>query len=583
MFSISFIVCDNCTLLLLDYMELVGNKLRRGMHNMDLTGIPAPYRKLSEYESAYEKWNGRHWDFSQTKRRLQDYDSADILKLEAHAENLKFQSRKAVATIGKREFAIKSMREDAVTQQHSVGLLRSEILQTLSDLHGYGKSAHYLSLPTALKQARFYLQAIREHDQMVQGIRSTNDCAWKHFYAMGNASDASFDESGRLEMLWRDLNQTNHRVVDMRLQVDRVQEVENEAEDVLEHVRNLSIRVGESHQELDELNQRISDHLDPGYLEQGEGLLRLTVQRQIMLNGHLNQLDGYRILLNTTLGVKTEQQREVRKHWLPKAEKHASHLLARSNEYARKFQPTRNGARIAMLASSAHSNITEAINDARLASILAKERVYEAQRTLYPSDGSSMIERAKHSLHRSKQLQQEALKQMHKSNVLKDKLHRQEQQVEGIKSTIYDSGLRTNNISGQLQGLSDGSARRQAKDSLEMADRTGEQMRAELQKAKDMQKSIQNMRNSFSNLEPDWEIKLGMAQENISLTQTNLRLANVSLSYLEQQAEKEQQVFEVWNNSMAQQLQQLRDQIAKARHAAEAVRMSYLIYGQLFK
>ncbi|XP_033151119.1 laminin subunit alpha-1 isoform X1 [Drosophila mauritiana] len=567
-------ICDNCTLLLLDYVELVGNKLRRGMHNMDLTGIPAPYRKLSEYESAYEKWNGRHWDFSQTKRRLKDYDSADILKLEAHAENLKFQSRKAVATIGKREFAIKSMREDAVTQQHSVGLLRSEILQTLSDLHGYGKSAHYLSLPTALKQARFYLQAIREHDQMVQGIRSTNDCAWKHFYAMGNASDASFDESGRLEMLWRDLNQTNHRVVDMRLQVDRVQEVENEAEDVLEHVRNLSIHVGESHQELDELNQRISDHLDPGYLEQGEGLLRLTVQRQILLNGHLNQLDGYRVLLNTTLGVKTEQQREVRKHWLPKAEKHANHLLARSNEYARKFQPTRNGARIAMLASSAHSNITKAINDARLASILAKERVYEAQRTLYPSDGSSMIERAKHSLHRSKQLQQEALKQMHKSNVLKDKLHRQEQQVEGIKSSIYDSGLRTNNISGQLQGLSDGSARRQAKDSLEMADRTGEQMRAELRKAKDMQESIQNMRSSFSNLEPDWEIKLGMAQENISLTQTNLRLANVSLSYLEQQAEKEQQVFEVWNNSMAQQLQQLRDQIAKARHAAEAIDVS---------
>jgi len=96
-------------------------------------------------------------------------------------------------------------------------------------------------------------------------------------------------------------------------------------------------------------------------------------------------------------------------------------------------------------------------------------------------------------------------------------------------------------------------------------------MRAELRLAKEMQESIQSMRNSFSNLEPDWEIKLGMAQENISLTQTNLRLANVSLSYLEQQAEKEQQVFEVWNNSMAQQLQHLRDQIAKARHAAEAV------------
>lgn len=538
---------------------------------MDLTGIPAPYRKLSEYEKAYDEWNERQQDYSQTRRLLQDYDSAGIAKLDAHAENLKFQSRKSVSTIGKREFALKAMREDALVQRQEAGLVRAEVLQTLSDLQSYGKSAQHLSLPTALKQARFYLQAVQEHDQLVQGIRSTNDCAWRHYYAMGNASDAAFDESGHLEMLWRDLNQTNHRVVDMRLHVDRIVEVESEAEDVLEHVRNLSGHLGESYQELNDFNQLISEHTDPGYLERGEGLVRLTLQRQIQLNGQLNHLDGSRVLLNTTLGVKVEQQREVRKHWLPKAEKHASHLLERSNEYARQFQSTRNGARIAMLASSAHSNITKAINDARLASVLAKERVYEAQRTLYPSDGSSMIDRAKHSLHRSRQLQQEALKQMHKSNVLKEKLHRQEQQVEGIKATIFDCGLRTNNISSQLQGLSESSARRQTKESLELAERTGEQMRAELRLAKEMEESIQNMRKSFSTLEPDWEIKLGMAQENISLTKTNLRLANVSLSYLERQAAQEQQVFEAWNNSMAQQLQQLRDQIAKARHAAEAV------------
>ncbi|KAH8251255.1 hypothetical protein KR032_004153 [Drosophila birchii] len=567
-------VCDNCTLLLLDYVELVGHKLRRGMHNMDLTGIPAPYRKLSEYEKAYVEWNEKQQDFSQTRRLLQDYDSAGISKLDAHAENLKFQSRKAVSTIGKREFALKTMREDALVQRHDAGLVRAEVLQTLSDLRGYGKSAQHLSLPTALKQARFYLQAVQEHDQLVQGIRSTNDCAWRHYYAMGNASDAAFDESGHLEMLWRDLNQTNHRIVDLRLHVDRIVEVESEAEDVLEHVRNLSGHVGESYQELNDLNQLISEHTDPGFLERGEGLVRQTLQRQIDLNGQLNHLDGSRVLLNTTLGVKAEQQREVRKHWLPKAEKHATHLLERSNEYARQFQTTRNAARIAMLASSAHSNITKAINDARLASALAKERVYEAQRTLYPSDGSSMIDRAKHSLHRSRQLQQEALKQMHKSNVLKDKLHRQEQQVEGIKATIFDCGLRTNNISSQLQGLSEGSARRQTKESLELAERTGEQMRAELRLAKEMEVSIQNMRKSFSTLEPDWEIKLGMAQENISLTKTNLRLANVSLSYLERQAAQEQEVFEVWNNSMAQKLQQLRDQIAKARHAAEAIDVS---------
>ncbi|XP_041451135.1 laminin subunit alpha-1 isoform X1 [Drosophila obscura] len=567
-------VCDNCTLLLLDYVELVGHKLRRGLHNMDLTGIPAPYLKLSEYERAHETWRGRQQDFSQARQLLQDYDTAGVLKLDAHAENMKFQSRKALSTIGKRQFALRAMQDDALMQKHNVGLVRAEIIQTLLDLRSYGKSAQHLSLPTALKQARFYLQAIQEHHQGIQGIRSTNDCAWRHFYVSGNASDAAFDERARLEMLWRDLNQTNHRVVDMRLQLDRTLEVESEAEDIVEHVRNLSGHTAEAHQELNELGQLIGKHLNQSYLDRGEDLARLTLERQSLLSDHLSQLDGAAALLNATLGVKSEQQREVRKHWLPKAEKHADRLLERSNEYARQFQPTRNGARIAMLASSAHSNITKAINDARQGSSLAKERVYDAQRTLYPSDGSSMIERAKHSLHRSRQLQQEALKQMHKSNVLKEKLHQQQEQVEGIKATIFESGLRTNNISGQLQTLTDSSARRHAKDSLDLARRTGEQMRAELRKAKEMQESIQNMRKSFTKLAPDWDIKLGMAQENISLTKTNLRLANVSLSYLEQQASKEQQVFEAWNNSMARQLQQLRDQIAKAKHAAQAIDVS---------
>lgn len=188
-----------------------------------------------------------------------------------------------------------------------------------------------------------------------------------------------------------------------------------------------------------------------------------------------------------------------------------------------------------------------------------------------------MIERAKHSLHRSKQLQREALQQMQKSTVLKAKLQQQEQKVEGIKRTIFETGQLSNNITSQLQLINNGPARRLAQDSMELAQRTSDEMHAELRHAHEMQKSIQEMRKSFAMLEPDWEIKVSMAEENISLTKTNLRVANVSLSYLEQQASKEQQVFEVRNNSIAQQLQQLRDQIAKARHAAEAVRRWLII------
>lgn len=66
--------------------------------------------------------------------------------------------------------------------------------------------------------------------------------------------------------------------------------------------------------------------------------------------------------------------------------------------------------------SSAHKNISDAIDAARRASIEAKERVWEAQRRLYPDDGSSVIERAEVSLNKSKELQREALAEMEHTN-----------------------------------------------------------------------------------------------------------------------------------------------------------------------
>ncbi|XP_030377128.1 laminin subunit alpha-1 [Scaptodrosophila lebanonensis] len=567
-------LCDNCTLLLLDYVELVGRKLRRGLHNMDLTGIPAPYLMVEHYEKAYDTWRARQQNFAQARQLLISYDAAGLLKIDAHAENNKYQWRKAVATIGKRQHAIEAMKDEANVLRRDVGTLHADIVQTLEDLDSYGQGAQHLSLSTALKQARFYLESIRQHEQLVKHIRNTNDCAWQHFYRFGNASDAAFDQQARLEMFSRHLNQTNFRLSDMQLHLDRTLDVENEADDVLEHVRNLNSHVAEQHAEIRELSAQAEQQLNASYAQLAEELLDTNSQHEEFLIEQLNVLNSRGAVLNTTLDAQSKLHREVRKHWLPKAEKHANHLMERSNEYARQFQPTRNGARIAMLASSAHKNISLAIDAARQASLEAKERVYTAQATLYPSDGSSMIERAKHSLHRSKQLQNEALQQMQQSTVLKGQLRHQEQKVERIKSTIFDSGLRTNNISSHLHGLATTSARRNAIDSLEMSNKVSEEMRAELRKAREMQKSIQKLRKSFAILEPDWEIKLGMAEENISLTKTNLRIANVSLTYIEEQARKEQEVFEVWNNTMAKQLQELRDTIAKAKHAAQGIDVS---------
>ncbi|XP_067621354.1 laminin subunit alpha-1 isoform X1 [Eurosta solidaginis] len=567
-------LCDNCTLLLLDYVELIGNKLRRGLHNMDLTGIPAPYLKVDDYERAYNTLQVHYEDYTNARKLLGSYDANELLKLDSHAENNKFQSRKALATAGKRQESTGELRNDVTALYVDIGALRSDILEYIYTLNNYGKSEQHMSLPMALDQARFYLDSIRQHQESVNNIRNSTQCAWNFYYHFGNASDAAFDQKARVEMFWRDLNQSNFRISDMRLHSDRTVEMQNEIDDTLEHIVNLRNHVTEDYQKIAQEGADVMDYLNQSLIPRTDVLIEENWTQQEQLSGATETIDRLFEQLNTSLGEGEAMQREVRKHWLPKAEKHAERLMKRSNEYARQFQPTRNGAKIALLASSAHKNISDAIEAARQASLEANERVLDAQRRLYPDDGSSVIERAQVSLNKSKQLQKEALAEMEYTEALKQKLKIHEDKVDGIKTTIYDAGTRTNNVSAHLHAAGNNSARKLAVESIEMSKNISEEMRHELHKARRLHEEILKLRAKFAILEPDWEIKLGRAEENISLTKTNIRLANISLSYVEEQSQKEKAKFDEWNNTMASQVQEIRDKIAKARHAAEGIKIS---------
>lgn len=155
--------------------------------------------------------------------------------------------------------------------------------------------------------------------------------------------------------------------------------------------------------------------------------------------------------------------------------------------------------------------------------------------------------------------------------------------MDRIKSKLQEAGTATNNISVQMQALAaNSSAQKLALESIEMAQRASEEMRAETRKALEMHDDILKLRQTFAMLEPDWEIKLGMAEENISLTKTNIRLANITLNYVEEQTMKSQRKFDEWNNTMSKQLQELRDKIAKAKHAAEGVSLyNFLRFWQI--
>ncbi|XP_073822984.1 wing blister isoform X3 [Musca autumnalis] len=567
-------LCDNCTLLLLDYVELIGHKLRRGVHNMDLTGIPPPYVKVEEYERQFELQNRHFNDFNDARKLLLNYDSNALLKLDSHAENQKFQNRKALATAEKRTFAMGVLVQDASQLYLDLDSIKAGILENIAALDNYGRGAHHMSLPSALHQARYFLDSITQHRDSLDEIRSTATCAWHYFYKFGNASDLAYDQKGKIEMFWRDLNHSNYRISDMRLHADRTVEMQNEIDDVLEHIKNLKSYTLEDYQQIRDQKRLVEETLKEVLIPQTDVLIELNIDKLEELSGKVDSMTKLSTMLNLTLNNNEAIHREVRKHWLPKAQKHAARLLERSNEYARQFQPTRQGARIAMLASSAHKNISDAIEAAHLASREARERVYAAHHKLYPRMGLSVIDRARLSLHNSNLLKKQAMNKIQDTDVLEKRLKFHENKVESIKSRILEAGIKTNNISSMIPPMQHTMARKNAIESMDVASKTSEEMRMLTHKTQAMHDDIRNLRQKFAILEPDWEIKLGMAEENISLTKTNVRLANISLTYVEEIGIKEQAEFDVWNNSMSKQLQELRDQITKAKHAAEGIKIS---------
>lgn len=67
----------------------------------------------------------------------------------------------------------------------------------------------------------------------------------------------------------------------------------------------------------------------------------------------------------------------------------------------------------------------------------------------------------------------------------------------------------------------------------------------------------------------------------VSQSLSNIRAANNTLNNIETISAKHNEKFRKWNETIGSQLQELRDKIAKARHAAEGVSFNYFFFFSL--
>lgn len=158
------------------------------------------------------------------------------------------------------------------------------------------------------------------------------------------------------------------------------------------------------------------------------------------------------------------------------------------------------------------------------------------------------------------------------------------------------TGRTTNNITSHLETLNQDATRKEIHDRLETAKIVSDQMREVGREAGDIRSDVFKLKQKLNSLEPEWDTKFGMAEENgifikenqvnqklitiilttVSKSQSNILAANNTLNNMEVLSEKNNVKFQRWNTTMSSQLQELRDKIAKAKHAAEGVSIYFV-------
>lgn len=227
---------------------------------------------------------------------------------------------------------------------------RDEIDNEILRLRNYVVREHHITLPKALEQARMYLNEIKSHDNSLIYMQESWKCAWENFQFYENAMNAVQDQQVTLEIFWRDFKKTHSRITDGMQQVDKTFEILKNTSDILEHISNYKMNLIEDHKIIFELRDGIRQFLNHSLIPNSDVRLEMIENGNDEIETVLENIEKLRGILNETLNEDMDRRRDLKKHWVPKASRHAENLMRRSSDYVKKFQTTKDAARMALLA-----------------------------------------------------------------------------------------------------------------------------------------------------------------------------------------------------------------------------------------
>lgn len=78
---ILFLVCDNCTITLLDSTEYLGYLIESEPDLIELDGIPAPWPRLKSLENSTQHLTHRFYSLVNSRNKIEDFSDLQLEKV----------------------------------------------------------------------------------------------------------------------------------------------------------------------------------------------------------------------------------------------------------------------------------------------------------------------------------------------------------------------------------------------------------------------------------------------------------------------------------------------------------------------
>lgn len=390
-----------------------------------------------------------------------------------------------------------------------------------------------------------------------------------------NVSGQIQTQYDRLTNFKKQMHELGERVDDMKRISLKILDMEDEIKKDNKEIERYSRVLNEKFNEIEDMKSDIKEIFSDTLNADSDVFLELFKQNLQKVDQDVQLITALRAEIEDLTDENEDLLKDAKTFDLPRAQDHAQVLERRANDYTALFSDTRARASDAMSAIQAYDNITESIKVAKIAAKEAHMAAEVANREIYPEGDISIIENGLKSLHDSNHIKDEIMREMDRLSDLRDTLEYHQRTVSDVNSTIWHCAVKDAKITAALNGHNpERDSIKQIRHAVEISSKISDEMREVHRNAMDIGSDVYKLKNKLKTLDPEWDVKFGGAEENLTTVQSNLRVANQTLENIEFKFREQNKKISEWQKNFLQKTQELRDKIALAKHAAEGIHIS---------